>query len=103
MAQINCLAKLGLFRISRVMGSSQAGKSYEFFSLERSFKNEKDEWENERIILRPAEMCSVADMLKLSARRIMVAQAKADNARMQQNAEAGNASADDNISDDVPF
>ena len=102
MAQITCLAKVGLFRVSRVVGTSQAGKPYEFFSLERSFKDEKDEWQNERIILRPSEMSAVADLLKISVRILMTAQAKADNARLKQSGNAGE-EPEVGISDDVPF
>lgn len=104
MAQITCLAKMGLFRVSHVVGTAQNGNAYEFFSLERSYKDEKsDEWKNERIILRPAEICAAAELLQVAARKIAVKQAQIENSRFKQQAGSATAPADEGISDDVPF
>lgn len=105
-AQITCLAKMGLFKVSHVVGTAQNGNAYEFFSLERSYKDETaNEWKNERIILRPAEMCAAADMLKMAAHKVATKQAQLENARFKQQAGAATTSApaDEGISDNVPF
>lgn len=105
MAQITCLAKLGLLKVSHVVGTAQNGNAYEFYSLERSYKDETTkEWKNERVILRPVELCAVADLLKKAANVVITKQARLENARFQQQEGAvTTAPADESISDDVPF
>ncbi|MBP5430152.1 MAG: hypothetical protein J6Y25_04660 [Elusimicrobiaceae bacterium] len=104
-SQITCLAKLGLLKVSHVVGTAQNGNAYEFYSLERSYRDEKaNEWKNERVILRPVELCAVADLLKKAGNAVMTQQARIENARFQQQeGPVATAPATESISDDVPF
>ena len=75
MANNECLAKLGSIKVSHVTGKSKAGKEYDFYSLDRSYKDEKDEWQTQSITLKPTELLAVASLLKIAGERLAKQQA----------------------------
>lgn len=71
-----CLAKLGALKVSHVTGTTQAGREFDFYSLDRSFKNEQTgKWETQSVTLKPTEMLAVANLLKVSAEELAKRQA----------------------------
>lgn len=99
MAQATCLARLGLFKVSHISGTSTNGNAYDFYVLERSYQNTNKEWQSEKITLRPTEMLAVSAMLEQAGKKIMQVQATAQNAKAQQSG----GTSEPTISDDVPF
>lgn len=91
----NCLSKMGGFKVSHVMGEKN-GNPYEFYSVERSWKDQNNEWQRQNITVRPGEMLILAELLNVAAGKIIAAQVKRQN-------EARQGTGDAEISDDVPF
>ena len=98
-----CLAALGGLKVEHVKGQKN-GNPYEFFSFEKSFKNQKEEWESKSIILKPNEMLVAAELLNMAVAKIISASTKKRNdAKTAKAAEIGHETDDGVIADDTPF
>lgn len=76
MANNECLAKLGALKVSHVTGTTQAGKDFDFYSVDRSYKNEQTgKWESQSITLKPTELLAVASLLQIAGERLAKQQA----------------------------
>lgn len=89
------LAKLGSFKVSNVKGEKN-GTPYDFYVLERSYKDRNEQWQKEKIIIRPTEMVLAAELLNTACAKVIAEQTKQANERLEPK---GDAAADD----DVPF
>jgi len=73
------LAKAGQWAVKEVAKKDGKGS---FFTIEKSRKNEQSgEWENQSIILNPAEFATVAELLLVAFQEIVKANAAAVNDR----------------------
>lgn len=98
-----CLAALGGLKVEHVKGQKN-GNPYEFFSFEKSFKNQKEEWESKSIILKPNEILAAAELLNIAVAKIISASTKTRNdAKTAKAAEIGHETEDIVSSDDTPF
>lgn len=89
------LAKLGGYKVSHVKGEKN-GNPYDFYSLERSYKDKNENWKTESIIIRPAEMAVVSELLNTACAKVIAQQTSDTNARREPTGDAF-------VSDDVPF
>lgn len=89
------LAKLGSYKVSHVKGEKN-GNAYDFYVLERSYKDKTENWKSESIIIRPAEMVLAAELLNTACAKIIAQQTSDANARREPTGDAA-------VSDDVPF
>ena len=95
-----CLAKLGSFKVSKVAGEKN-GQAYEFYTIERSYKDKTEEWKSERVIVRPAEMVLVAELLNIACSEVIKEQTEAQNERFSTASPQVGFTTD--ISDEIPF
>lgn len=84
----DCITKLGQFKVQKISGDKN-GRAYEFYTVERAFKNEQTgEWQQESISLRPVEMFAVGCLLRMAGEELARKAAREQNAR---NADKGGA------------
>lgn len=82
-----CIAKTAEFKISYIEGvSEKTGKPYNFYSLERSYKNAAGKWENERIALNSRDLAVVGVLLEMACRADAKEQARLANQKASEGA-----------------
>lgn len=76
------IAKSGNLSLKHMTGTKSDGKAYDFYGIEKNYKDQSGNWKKDELIINPSDMAALAYVSQEGAHYAVVQQAQAANERI---------------------